>query len=210
MDKKSWVVTQNLQTKNPAELKEYGEERVSMIAASPYFILPNPEPNDPPLATITADIALLDTAISAVGGGITKTDAIREASNTVENDLNRLGLYVQIVANRPVNKTIGDVIIHAAGMEFKRTGLPKAKTFSVINSPVQQNDVIVRTVSIKRGAYEWQMKRTNDVNWTSVVITLQASYTFTGRQSGTRYQFRVKTISKNSSNMSQVLELVVL
>lgn len=209
--KKSWVVAQNLQKFNPTELKEYGEEVVARVGSSPYFLTPNPEPNDPPLASITADLVALDAAISAVGGGVTKTDAIREAAFAVENDLNRLGLYVQITANRPSNLLIGDVIIHAAGMEYKRSALPKPRVFAVINSPVQQTDVIARTVNAgARAAYEWQLKKTNEVNWQEGIITLQATFTFTGLQSGTRYQFRVKTVTKNTTNMSQVLELVVV
>lgn len=207
--KKNWVVAQNLQKKNAAALKEYGEEVVARVGNSTYFQLPNPTPNDPPLATITADLTALDTAISAVGGGVTKTDAIRDAKDTVENDLNMLGLYVQAVSNRPINKAIGDSIIHAAGMEYRRTELPKVKGFSVINSPVQQTDVIGRTVNVKRGAYEWQFKRFNDTAWTGQT-TLQSTFTFSNLISGTRYQFRVKTVTKNAANFSNVLELVVL
>lgn len=209
--KKSWVVAQNLQKKNPTELKEYGEEVVAMVTASPYFNMPNPAPNDPPLMTISTDIATLDAAISAIGGGVTKTDAIREAANTVENDLNQLGLFVQIAANRPVNKPIGDVIIHAAGMEYRRAALPKARVFAVMNSPVQQTDIIARTVKGgSRAAYEWQVKKANEATWPAGTITLQATFTFTGLLPGTRYQFRVRTVTKNTNNLSNVLELVVL
>jgi hypothetical protein len=210
--KKKWIVVQNYRKKSPSEIKEIAEETVTMVGASAYFNAPNPTPNNPPLATITADIAALDTAISTPGGGPTKTDAIRQATEIVVNDLDLLGLYVQGIANMPANKTIGDIIIHAANMDFKKTGMPKARVFEVINSPAQQGDAIARAVSVgARAAYEWQYKRVNETNFTAAQITVKASYTFIGLTSGTKYQFRVKSInSKGNVNLSQVFELTVL
>ena len=209
---KKWIVIQKLYTKAAADLKEYAEEIVNMITASVYFNPPNPTPANPTLAEVTDDIEILDAAISATGGGKTKTDAIRQARETVENDLDLLGLYVQIIANQPANKTIGDIIIHAAGMEYKKTSIPKPRVFAVVNDPAQQGNVIARTVkSDKQAAYEWQFKKVNEVNYAIAQITVKASYTYTNLSSGSRYQFRVKTVdSAGNANMSQVLELVVL
>lgn len=209
--RKKWIVVQTLYKKAAAVLKEYAEEVVGMVGASPYFNAPNPEPANPDLAQITADIALLDTALSAPDTGKTKTDAIRQAKDTVVNDLEILGLYVESVAKQPANQSIGDIIIHAAGMEYKKTGIPKARVFEVKNSPSQQNNVIARTVAVKRGAYEWQYKKTNEVNYQVGAITIKSTYTYLNLQSGSRYNFRVKTVDQyGNANLSQVLELVVL
>jgi len=210
--KKKWIVIQRLYKKAAAELKEYAEEVVAMVGTAIYFNPPNTTPANPTLAEITTDIGILDTAISATETGKTKTDAVTQAQDKVVNDLDLLGLYVQGIANQPVNKTIGDVIIHAAGMEFKKTGLPKARVFSVLNSPVQKGDVIARTVNGgNRAAYEWQVKKVNEVNWAAGVITLKATFTYHELQSGNNYQFRVKTVNtKGNTNYSNVLELVVL
>jgi hypothetical protein len=210
--KKKWIVVQNLLRKSAAVLKEYGEEVVAMVAASPYFNAPNPTPANPMLAEITTDIDALDAAISAPGGGKTKTDNIRQAKEVVINDLELLGLYVQMIANQPDNKTIGDIIIHAGGMEYKKTGMPKPRVFAVVNSPAQQGNVIARTVKVgTRSAYEWHYKKANEVNYQVAAITVQASYTYVNLQSGNRYQFRVKTIDRQgNANLSNMLELVVL
>ena len=210
--KKQWIVVQKLLRKSAAQLKEYAEEVVNMVTASTYFNMPNPTPSNPTLMQVSADIAILDTAISAPGGGKTKTDAIRQAKDVVMNDLDLLGLYVQVIANQPANKTIGDIIIHTAGMEYKKTGMPKARVFAVINSPVQQGNVIARTVRVgSRSAYEWHFKKVNEVNYQVAAITVQSSYIYQNLQSGNRYNFRVKTIDKNgNANLSSVLELVVL
>ncbi|MGE0635934.1 MAG: hypothetical protein AB7G44_09480 [Bacteroidia bacterium] len=210
--KKKWIVVQYLLRKSAAALVEYAEEIVNMVSASPYFTAPNPAPANPTLAQITTDIAALDAAISAPGGGKTKTDNIRQAKEVVINDLDLLGLYVQMIANQPANKTIGDIIIHAAGMEYKKSSMPKPRVFAVVNDPAQQGSVIARTVkSDKQAAYEWQFKKANEVNYAIAQITVKASYTYTNLVSGTRYQFRVKTVDAlGNSNMSQVLELVVL
>lgn len=209
---KKWIVIQKLYTKTAAALIEYAEEIVNMVTASPYFNMPNPTPANPTLMQITTDIGTLDAAMSAPGGGKTKTDNIRQAKEVVINDLDLLGLYVQVIANQPANKTIGDIIIHAAGMEYKKSSIPKARVFAVVNDPGQQGSVIARTVkSEKQAAYEWQFKKANEVNYAVAQITVKASYTYTDLVSGTRYQFRVKTVdAKGNVNMSQVLELVVL
>lgn len=209
---KKWIVIQKLYKKTAAQLVEYAEEIVAMVTASAYFNMPNPTPANPTLMQITTDIGTLDAAISAPGGGKTKTDTIRQAKEVVINDLELLGLYVQMIANQPANKTIGDIIIHAANMDFKKTGMPKARVFEVINSPAQQGDAIARAVSVgARAAYEWQYKRVNETNFTAAQITVKASYTFIGLTSGTKYQFRVKSInSKGNVNLSQVFELTVL
>lgn len=209
---KKWIVIQKLYKKSAAVLVEYAEEIVAMIGLSPYFNPPNPIPANPALAQITADISALDNAISAPGGGVTKTDAIRQAKEVVINDLELLGLYVQMIANQPANKTIGDIIIHAAGMEFKKTSIPKPRVFAVVNSPAQQGNVIARTVKVgTRSAYEWHYKKANEANYQVAAITVQSSYIYTNLQSGNRYQFRVKTVDRQgNANLSQVLELVVL
>lgn len=210
--KKEWVVVQDLKTKSPAVLKEYAEEIVAMVGSSPYFNMPNPTPSNPGLPQITIDIGILDAAISAPGGGPTKTDAIREATYTVQNDLNQLGRYVATIANMLINKTIGDVIIHAAGMDFRKTGVPKARVFAVVNNPAQQGSVIARTENAgNRSIYEWQFKKANEVNYAVSKKSVKASYTYPALQAGNRYHFRVEvTDSKGNTNMSNVLELVVL
>ncbi len=209
---KNWVVAQKLTTKPVPQLVEYGETVVGMMTLSAYFNAPNPVPANPSLADVTTALGNLDAAFSATGGGVTHTDAINVAKEVVLNDLNLLGNYVQYTANQAVNKSIGDVVIHAAGMEYRRQGIPKARVFAVINSPAQQGNVIGRTVNAgARAAYEWQFKRVNEANFTAAQITVKASYTFTGLTAGTKYQFRVKSIdSKGNVNLSQVFELVVL
>jgi hypothetical protein len=210
--KKKWVVTQKLKTKSAIELKEYSSQVLGMLASSIYFNPPNPVPFAPSLATALSNNDALHDVLSSVNGGILKTSIIRHAKETVENDLDLLGMYVQIIANQPANKTIGDVIIHDAGMEFKKTVQTKPRVFAVINNPVQQNSVIARTVNAgKRSAYEWQYKKANESAYTIAQITIQASFTFSKLVSGTRYHFRVKTItSKGTVNLSNELELVVL
>ena len=209
---KKWIVIQKLYKKTAAQLVEYAEEIVAMVTAAAYFNMPNPTPANPTLMQITTDIGTLDAAISAPGGGKTKTDTIRQAKEVVINDLELLGLYVQMIANQPANKTIGDIIIHAAGMEYKRTSIPKPRVFAVVNSPAQQGNIIARTVNAgTRAAYEWHYKKANEVNYQVAAITVQSSYTYVNLQSGNRYQFRVKTIDRlGNANLSQVLELVVL
>ena len=210
--KKKWVVTQKLKTKSAMELKEYSSQVLGMLASSIYFNPPNHVPFAPSLATALSNNDALHDALSSVNGGILKTNAVRLAKEAVENDLDLLGMFVQIIANQPANKTIGDVIIHDAGMDFKKTVQTKPRVFAVINSPVQQSSVIARAVNAgKRSAYEWQYKKANESVYTVAQITIQASFTFRKLVSGTRYHFRVKTITaKGTVNMSNELELVVL
>ncbi len=210
--KKKWVVTQKLKTKSAIELKEYSSQVLGMLASSIYFNPPNPVPFAPSLATAISNNDALHDALSSVNGGIIKTNAVRLAKEAVENDLDLLGMFVQIIANQPANKTIGDVIIHDAGMDFKKTVQTKPRVFAVINNPVQQNSVIARAVNAgKRSAYEWHYKKANESAYTIAQITLQASYTLSKLISGARYHFRVKTITaKGTVNISNEFELVVL
>jgi|GEM_PF-1550347 len=213
--KKNWIVVQKLLRKSVPALIEYCREVVNKITASVYFNPPPPTnlpPTDPTLADATTHINTLDAAYSSTTGGKDKTGNVKVAKDIVLADFFLLGNYVENVANRADNKDIGDVIVQASGMDYKKTGLPKARVFEVFNSPKQQGSVIARTKSVgTRSAYEWQYKKANEVNYTVAVITVKSSYTYEDLQSGTRYNFRVKTIdSKGNINMSQVLELVVL
>ena len=116
-------------------------------------------------------------------------------------------------AGHPVTRcNVRNNIIHDAGMDFKKTVQTKPRVFAVINNPVQQSSVIARTVNAgKRSAYEWHYKKANESVYAVAQITLQASYTFSKLVSGTRYHFRVKTITaKGAVNLSNEFELVVL
>lgn len=214
--KKNWIVVQKLIRKSVPELIEYCQGVITLITQGSYFNPPPPTntgPVNPTLAEATAHVDALDAAYSAPPGGKIKTGAIKLAKDDVLADFFLLGNYVENVANSPANKDIGDVIVQAAGMDYKRTGLPKSRVFEVLNSPVQQGSVVARTKKVtgSRGAYEWQYKKVNEVNFQVAEITVQSSYTYENLQSGTRYNFRVKTVDKNrNANMSIVLELVVL
>ena len=207
--KKNWIVVQKLIRKSVPDLVEYCEGVVTLITGGSYFT--GTPPSNPTLAEATAHINTLDAAYSAPPGGILKTNTIKLAKDDVLADFFLLGNYVENVANSPANKAIGDVVVQSSGMDYKKTGIHKARVFSVVNSPVQQGNAIARTVTVAgRPAYEWQFKKVNEVNFQAADITTKASYTYANLQSATRYQFRVRTVVKGTSNMSQVLELVVV
>jgi hypothetical protein len=213
--KKNWIVVQKLIRKSVPDLIEYCQGVITLITQGSYFNPPPPTnmgPTNPTLAEATAHVDALDAAYSAPPGGKLKTNAVNLAKDDVLADFFLLGNYVESVANSPANKEIGDVVIEAAGMEYKRTGLPKQRVFAVVNSPAQQGNIIARTVKAgTRAAYEWHYKKANEVNYQVAAITVQASYTYLNLQSGNRYQFRVKTIDRlGNANLSNMLELVVL
>jgi hypothetical protein len=167
-----------------------------------------PAPN-PPIATLLADIAALNTAETAV---LSRTKGAVETRNAkleiVRADLENLKTYVQSVA-QAATPTNADAIIESAGMTGRKVTLHDKPALAAKQGSVTGSVNLVAKAAAKRASYNWQYS-TDQKTWTSLPPTLQAKTGVSGLTAGTTYYFRMQAlVATGEENWSQIVTLLV-
>ena len=162
----------------------------------------------PPIATLLADIAALNTAETAV---LSRTKGAVETRNAklaaVRNDLENLRGYVQIVAGAgtPAN---APAVIEAAGMTIRKVTTQDKPALAAKAGTVSGTIHLSAKAAGRTAAYDWQYS-TDQKTWTTLPMTLQAKTGVTGLASGTTYYFRVQVLIRTGAeNWSQIVSLM--
>jgi len=176
---------------------------VGSMAANPAFAS-----STPPLATVTADIAALETAQTAA---LTKAKGAVEVRDTklatVRADLEHLKAYVQSVAD--ATPATAEATIQSSGMSVKKPGTHTKTDLEATDGSVSGTAHLVAKAAGSRASYEWQSS-TDQKTWANQPSTLQAKTNVTGLTPATLYYFRVRSVTKaGEGNWSQVVSLVV-
>ncbi len=167
-----------------------------------------PTPN-PSIATLTADIAALNTAETAV---LARTKGAAEARNAklavVRADLETLKAYVQGVAGT-VASELAPAVIQSAGMTVRKVTLHDKPALEAKHGSVSGSVNLVAKAAARTAAYEWEYS-TDQKTWTAVPTTLQAKTGVSGLTAATTYYFRVQPLTRTGvQNWSQVVVLLV-
>jgi hypothetical protein len=162
----------------------------------------------PPLATIEADIAGLNTSESAV---LSRVKGAAQERNvklaTVKADLDHLMAYVQATAD--ASPASAESIIEAAGMSTRKLVTHPKNDIKVEQGSVSGTAALIAKAVATRASYEWQYS-TDQKTWTNAPTTLQAKTDIVGLTAGTAYFFRVRGVTKaGEQNWSQVVSLLM-
>ena len=162
---------------------------VTNMSASPYFKAPVP-----PLATISADNAKLETLQATA---LTKTKGAAAARNAqraiVTADLHLLKAYVQSVAN--ADEANAETIIKSAGFTVRKA-TPRVKQDLTLK-PGKVSGVInaAAKAAVGRASYDWEYS-TDGTTWTALPTTLQAKTVLTGQKAGSTVYVRHRVVTK--------------
>lgn len=166
---------------------------------------PSPTPT---LATVSADIAALDSAEALV---LSRTKGAAESRDVkfaaLRTDLENMKAYVQQVVN--ANPSTGAAIIQSAGMSVRTAAVRTKSDSEAKPGSVSGSARLVAKAAGHRASYEWQYS-INQKTWTTAPSTLQAKTDVGGLTPATTYFFRVRPVTKDGEgNWSQVVSLIV-
>ncbi len=193
--------------KLPRRVKDIGGFATAIVTAvgSNATIFANPSP---PLATIEADIAALNTSESSV---LSRVKGAAQERNvklaTVKADLDHLMAYVQAIAD--ASPASAESIIEAAGMSTRKLVTHPKNDIKVEQGAVSGTATLIAKAVATRASYEWQYS-IDQKTWTSAPTTLQAKTDILALAVGTAYFFRVRGVTKaGEQNWSQVVSLLM-
>lgn len=191
-------VNLGLNGKSVLEVIAFAFHVVSRMFENAFFRTPNPE-----LKSLTDGAMELQKAFdNAQGAGPAQTAVMYQKRTALEILLTAEGHYVEDVANEPVNSVTGpDVVILSAGMEVKRV-TPRQKQVFTVELGKKPGTVILTAESVKRGTHEWQysLNPSDADGWIEVDPTTKSTTAIIGLESGKRYWFRHRSVSKEGTS----------
>jgi len=185
-------------------IASFAQNVATSLTNNPHFPTPNP-----PLATLQADIAALNTAETAV---LSRTKGAVEARDAklaiVRADLENIKTYVQSVAGL-ATPADADAIIESSGLTIRKVTLHDKPALAAKQGSVTGTVNLAAKAAAKRASYNWQYS-TDQKTWTTVPQTLQAKTGISGLTAGTQYYFRVQPVtSAGVQDWSQLVSLIV-
>jgi hypothetical protein len=173
------------------------------MTGNPFFATPSP-----PLATLAADLAALESSEALT---IAKTKGAAATRNvklaTMRTDMGILHAYVQQIAD--ASESQATAIIESAGMSTRK---PTTFTKSVFAAKMGVVSGLVHLVALavaKAASYDWQWS-TDQKTWTSLPSTLKAKTSVAGLTAGTTYYFRFRALTrKGQGDWGQFVSLLV-
>jgi len=184
------------------DLIRFARNMVTLMTGNADFASPNP-----PLATMTSHIDVLDTKEIAAQqrtiGAAAERDVAREV---VVNDIHSQGHYVHNVAL--LNRDRATSLIEGAGLATVRVAVRTKNAIEVKHGLVSGSVLVVAKAAAKRATYYWQMS-TDQKSWTSLPETMKAKTTVTGLTALTTYSFRVRALTASGlTEWSQIVQII--
>ncbi len=179
---------------------EKSRQIVKAMSASPIFASALPT-----LASVTSLTDEVESAYTdAKNGGPAQTAVLYTKVAKLDNALTQLGNFVENLAD-------GDeAIILAAGMGVKGKASRQANTFTVTDGDHEGEAFLLAPVT-KRASYVWQRsvdplpteppEPANSSKWQQVAVTTVANLTTDGLIPGTKYWFRVATVTSSGQGL---------
>lgn len=166
-------------------------------------------PNPPtPYTTVLTHLTSLDAAETLTHNKTAGSVEARDVElKVVLTDMDHLKGYAQRVAD--ANPAKAEVIITSAGMKVKKKPSFKKSAFVARHGAVSSTVQLIARAAIGRASYEWQWSL-DQIDWTSLPVTLQASTMVHGLKPGTTVYFRYRAVTKlGQGNWSQIACLIV-
>ncbi len=161
----------------------------------------------PALAQVTADIATLtaaETALKSRSG----TMADREAARMkLVADMNQLHAYVQQLAN--ANPEQAAVIAEDAAMALRKPSV-RHKSDLAVKQVVSGSIKVIAKATVGARSHEWQYSIDGGKTWTNAPPSAQATTVIEGLQTGVLTAFRQRVVTKTgASDWSAPVSMIV-
>lgn len=201
----SYMVVLNLPTKD-GDLTTYAQSVYNHLLNNVTY--PNPSPT---LAVFADDIAAFATAAAkAAGKDRVLIAARRAARKKVKSDLFQLRNYVQSVIDASATPDTAAAMIESAFMFVKKLAKRSKAAFSARNTDASGRVVLDAKRVASSATYYWELSG-DQVNWSTVPETMQASTVISGLTAGKVYYFRFRALTrKGKGDYSQIVSLMVL
>lgn len=149
---------------------------------------------DPPLATVTGNIADLQAAQAVSQTRVVGSAAARDLKySIVLADIHGLQHYVQKQADNAPDEETAIAIINASGFNLRHQGVHVKPLLAVKQNKVTGAVTLMAKAAGKRAAYEWQQS-TDGKTWVHLPSTLKAKTTVSGLVTDVRTYFRFRAI----------------
>ena len=177
---------------------------VSSMTNNQYFPTP-----DPPLATVSAAVAALEAAQTAVHARTQGAVAGRnEKRQTLTKLLEQLRAYIQKIADG--DSGTAEAVIRSAGVGVRKPTIRQKQAFAVTEGAVSGSVKLVTATAGARASYEWQCSPDGGKTWQALPATLQAKTTMTGLAVGASAQFRSRAVTKTGeADWTQPVSILV-
>ncbi|HST51873.1 MAG TPA: fibronectin type III domain-containing protein [Pyrinomonadaceae bacterium] len=172
------------------------QQIVAALTGNPNFTAPHP-----PLSEVTAAIDELETASNAAQAARQDAKAKTAAQNAKEEALDRI--VTQLVGHVESIAGNDEAIILSAGLDVRAAAAPSTATHTApptLTATVGDHDgEIDLSWDTVRGARSYVIERSADppteTSWTHAAVSTRSHITIENLTSGTRYWFRVATIT---------------
>jgi hypothetical protein len=177
-------------SRSPKSILVKAQSVVTSMTDNAFF--PSPTPS---LAEVQSDVDQLVTAEATV---LTRAKGAREARDfvlfTVRSDLEALRAYVQRVADEDGNNA--EIIIASAGMSVRHATHHDKALLAVKNTSVSGVVDAFAKCAGDRAKYAWQYSK-DGLLWLDLPATMQSRTRISGLETGARYWFRVRFLTKD-------------
>lgn len=165
----------------------------------------------PPLANVTTDINNLKTAEAFAQTHVPGSVANRNKFyDVVLRDLHLLQNYIQILVDDATDELTAVAIIAASGFGLKSHGVHTKADLEAAPGATSGTVLLTAKAVKDAGAYEWEMSADN-INWTRLPTTLQATTTASGLTKGSTFFFHSRAVTKaGGTNWSGSVSIVVI
>jgi hypothetical protein len=182
----------------------YAGSVVKSMTNNPTF--PSPTP---PLATVLAAIAALQTAEQAALARTKGAVPTRNEQKTVlVGQLEQLKGYVQSVVNGNLDNGVS--IIDSAGMAVRKTPAGHPRVLAAKPGPVTGSVKLTAPSAARRASYNWEYSTDGGKTWVAMPSTLQSKTSVSGLTSGATVLFRSCAVTKaGQGDWSAPVSLIV-
>jgi len=162
----------------------------------------------PPLATVSADIAALQVAETALKNRIGNRADRDDKKQVVVSDMGQLHGYVQTTVNATPSQA--EVIAADASMTIRRKPVRKGKAPLAVKQTVSSSVVVVAKATTGARTNDWQYSTDAGKTWIEWAPSLRSHTTITGLPAGVQVQLRSRAVTKaGPSDWTQPLAIVV-
>jgi hypothetical protein len=155
----------------------------------------------PPAATVTTNLAALNTALTAPPGPST-TDAVNAAAEKVRQNWNLLAKYTQGVIRagdiEDAGTVVASVLMALSNVGRRNPQPPLGVKQGTLSGTMLL--VVARILEAVSYTFEWSL---DQQTWTAVTWT-KVRYTVTGLTSGKLYYFRVQALLRNGTTTNPI------
>lgn len=165
----------------------------------------------PSIATFTANIDALEDAEAVASTHVTGSAAKRNQKyDLVLDNVHNLQLYIQVLADNADDTDDAITIITNSGFDLKERGVYVKDALKATHGKLSGTVKLTAKAIEDAGAYEWQISDDN-LNWTPLPTTIDATTKATGLTPATTVYFRCRPVMTDGiGDWTQAVSIIVI